>query len=191
MLKTIVTRPTDLPVTLEQLKEQVIVGVDDNDILLKSYLQAEIDYLDGPTGVLGRALMAQTVMQSFGAFSECLRLPYGPALSIASVTYQDDDDTEQTLEDWALYEDETGSYVRFPSGSVFPSVFDRPDAVTVSYSAGYSDADTVPEPLKQAIRLLAATWNMCREDSSDIKSLMQSMPFGVLAMIAPYRRVVV
>ncbi len=180
MLLPEVTAPTESPVTLDYVKEHTVVYHDDDDALLAAYITAATHYLDGPEGVLGRALMPQAVVQRLPALTERTYLRYGPAISITSVEYYDTDNVLQTLTGWSLLQDQCGSLIYY--ADTLPEFYDRPDAVVVTYQAGFSE---VPESINLAIAMLAATWHMTRETVGSGTQL----PFGVSSMIAPFRRV--
>lgn len=184
-LRPIIAAPVDLPVTIDEVKAQAIVDFSDDDVLLQSYIVAATAYLDGENGILGRALMSQSVSQSFADFSN-LTLSYGPASSIVSVEYYDETNAVQTLAGASLLQTNVGSCVYFDGD--FAAVYDRPDAVTVNYIAGYADAASVPASIKLAITMLAASWYCMRETVSDDEKAF-IVPFGVQYLIAPHRMV--
>ena len=190
MIKPTVTASTTLPVTLAQVKSQVTSeDFIDDDVLLDSYIRAAVAYLDGPAGVLGRALIDQTVVQPLSGLSESVCLTYGEATSLTSVEYYDADNVLQTLAGAELIVETSGAYVWIdPALGSLPVTYDRPNAVRVTYQAGWPDAEAVPASIKAAISMLAATWYEHREDFSASASVTR-VPFGVNELIAPYRRV--
>ena len=56
---TLITPPTVPAVTLADAKLHLRVDGDDEDVIIATMLEAAIRYLDGPDGVLGRALAPQ------------------------------------------------------------------------------------------------------------------------------------
>lgn len=87
-----------------------------------------------------------------------LRLPMEPVVSISSVKYYDVNNVLQTVSAsfYSLYTDELGPYCRMnPATFQWPSVYNRPDAVQVTFVAG--DA-TVNPAIKQAALLLVQHW---------------------------------
>lgn len=160
--------------------------------LIGAYAQAATDLLDGWTGILhGRCLVTQTWEQSFGCFSDKLRLPLDPVQSISSVTYFDGDNAQQTLATsvYQKFTDERGPYLALKPEQTWPSVYRRDDAITVTFVCGYGDADAVPQPIKTAALLLVSHWNTNREavGATDLAEL----PFGVAVLLRPYRRLTV
>jgi uncharacterized phiE125 gp8 family phage protein len=146
--------PATTPVTLSEIRAHCRVDGTDSDAVLSALLAGAVDYLDGYSGILGRALVTQTWRQDFAGFDTCLRLALRPVASIASVTYYDADGVSQTLAapTYALRSDALGAYVALGHGQSWPSVTSRDDAVSVTYIAGTPSAD-VPAAIKAAIVL--------------------------------------
>ena len=164
---TIETAPTGYPVSVEDIKEHAIIEHDNDDWLLNSYLRAAIADLDPPYGILGRAMMEQTLIAYLTGFdSDRIYLPYPPLVSVTSVKYQDSDGNEQTV-DSSTYEVITGSepgYVAILDGENWPT--DEDDISTpvlIEYKAGYT---SVPEGIKFYIMLLVAEMYRQREMST-------------------------
>lgn len=92
-----------------------------------------------------------------------IRLYEPPVVRVESVTYFDSSNVEQTVSASDYYlTDEQVPALRFVSAFSPPAVYDRPDAVRVTYTAGYSPAASpatsqeewaanVPAALKQAV----------------------------------------
>lgn len=184
--------PADLPVSLAEAKRhcRVDCAVTEDDDLIGSFIEAATAHLDGWSGVLGRALMNQTWRQDFSGFSGCMRLPLAPCSAIDAITYVDGDSVERTLSDgvYTLLSDARGPFVSLAAGQSWPSALRRPDAVSVSFVAGYgAEAGKVPAPLRTAIMMTVAHLYANREAVGD--GALAALPFGVDALIAPYRRV--
>lgn len=179
--------PSVTPVSLTEVKAHCRVEGTDSDAVLTALLNAAVDHLDGWTGILGRCMVTQTWRQDFSGFG-CMRLPLWPVASISTVTYYDADNAQQTLSTdvYTLRSDALGAYVDLKPDQSWPGVYARPDAVSVTFIAGQAAAD-VPAALKAAILLLTSHWNENREAVSE--GSMSPLPFGVSALIAPYRRV--
>jgi uncharacterized phiE125 gp8 family phage protein len=152
--------PSDTPVSLTEVKGRCSVESNDRDAELQMLLNDAVSYLDGWTGILGRALVTQTWRQDFDAFTSCLRLPVGPVASVTSVAYYDADNAlvaALSSDVWILRHDALGAYVDLKPDQDWPSSYAREDAVSVTYVAGTAVAD-VPAALKSAIlfRVMAA-----------------------------------
>ena len=160
----------------------------DEDSLIEGLIAAATDHFDGWAGVLGgRALIAQTWAQSFPGFAPSLRLALSPAIGITGISYINPEGASQSFDvaGARLHEDAAGPYVCFTAD--LPQTDIRADAVTITYRAGYGDAaGDVPAPLRQAILLLVGHWYAQREAVGPSRYVR--IPFGVMALSAPYRR---
>ena len=189
----LVTPPAIKPVTSTEAKAALDVSYSDKDTLIGGLIDAATAYLDGYTGVLGRALCEQTWRQDYDDFRSCLRLPIAPVISITSVKYTDTDGVEQTVDsaNYVLRTDALGSYVEFNGSYSFPSLNVASSAVRVAYLAGYATAAGAwsgPPAIKQAILLLVRHW-FDNPTAVQVGNPAQVMPFAVEALIAPFRRV--
>lgn len=180
--------PADTPVSLDEAKAHLRVDHTDDDDVINGLIAAAVDYLDGWTGILGRALVKQSWRQEFAGFG-CLRLQVGPVSGVEVITYFDSRNQTQTLPDTAyvMRTDARGSYVDLPPQGIWPSAYVRPDAVSVTYEAGSATAAEVPAAIKAAIMLMVASWYRNREATSD--GAATELPIGVAALLAPYRRI--
>ncbi|WP_282076311.1 head-tail connector protein [Epibacterium ulvae] len=185
MLKAVVTAPDELPIDLSFIQSHAVVdsGVDED--LLQFLTGAAVARLDGMNGLLGRAIMPQDVVQAFPRADLYLRLQYGPAFALNSVSYFDRENSVVEISNARIFEDDAGSFVQLDS---LPNAAPRIDAVTVSYRAGWQSAALVPNDVKLAIAMMVATWYHNREDMTS-QAFSHQVPGGVRDLIAPYRRV--
>lgn len=191
MIKPVRTvEPAIQPVTLAEAKLWARIDHSEHDEMVASMLAAAIAHLDGYTGVLGRCIINQTWNQKFHDWCMDLRLPFPDVSSITSVKYFDASNVEQTVSSslYELLEDERGCFVRMTDDFTDPSLYDdRSDPVSVTFVAGYGAAATdVPGAIKAAIKMLVSHWY---DAPAAGDQQMTEIPFGVSAMIAPYRRV--
>lgn len=190
----LVTAPAIKPVTRTEVKDALDIGYTDKDTLIDGLIAAATSYLDGWTGVLGRALCEQTWRQDFDSLSlRCMRLPLFPVISITSVKYKDTTGAEQTINssNYTLQTDDLGSYVQFLSTYSSPSLWTELPRASVTYKAGYADngsVSMVPEAIKQAIYLMTRQW-FDNPTAAVVGQTVERMPFAVDALLAPYRRI--
>lgn len=92
--------------------------------------------------------------------ADTIELPRWPLQSVTSITFYDDEDNP-TVVDSAIYYVDTATrpgraVLRY--GEVWPTIVLRPAAgVEAAFVAGYGDAaSAVPEPLKEAVRMMVA-----------------------------------
>lgn len=152
----LVTAPASSPVTLVEAKSHLRVDHTDEDTLIQSLIDAAMSHLDGYSGIMGRALITQTWRQDFDAFYPKMRLRPGNLLGITSITYYDNDNVSQTLSAsiYDAFTDEVGPYVEQDPDESWPSTYTRPDAVRVTWTAGYgAAAANVPAAIRAAMLL--------------------------------------
>ena len=108
------------------------------------------------------ALMTQTWALRMDRFPpDEILLPKQPLVSITSVAYKDTADASQTL---VVDTDYTVDAFSIPGRIVpaftksWPATRGHIDDVTVTFIAGYGDETTVPQQIKQAIKLMVADW---------------------------------
>ncbi|MCV0371079.1 head-tail connector protein [Filomicrobium sp.] len=188
----LVTPPVVAPVSLAEAKVHLRVDFDDDDTLIAALIDAAVAHLDGWTGVLGRPMINQDWRQDYIDWpaSGFLRLPF-PNVSSAALTYFDPDNVGQTV-DTALYElieDARSSVIRVKDGFPCPAVNnDRADAVQVTMTVGYgAAAGDVPAAIRAAMLLIVGHLYEHRESVAE--SSLAELPFGAMALIAPYRRI--
>lgn len=91
-----------------------------------------------------------------------LDLPYPPLLGVTNVQYYDENNANQTLASTnyhAVVSADSRGWIEWSGAATQPSLTDRPDAVRITYTAGYT---TAPANIKQAI--LLATERFWRND---------------------------
>nr|WP_278520633.1 head-tail connector protein [Brucella anthropi] len=187
-----VAAPTVEPVSLDELKAAARVDFDDDDLILQSYLDAAVGYLDGWSGIMGRALINQIWGVSISTWPmQAIPLRFAD-VSSATVTYYDRDDVRQMLpsDAFEVVHRETGDLLYFRRSFTRPAVNDdRLAAVEVEFTTGYGDTPAdVPAPIRTAILLLACHLYENREATSTADN-MQKLPLAVDALITPHRRV--
>ena len=185
----LVTPPSELPVTLDEAKQFVIVEAAEDDAVLESLLEAATAVLDGWNGILGRCIVEQTWRQDFDCFAQNLPLPLLPVKPDGvSVTYLDGDGQERILPSsaYSLVTHAGGaSHVQLARNFTRPSVFSAPGCVSVSFVAG-SAREAVPRPIKTAITMLVAQWFNNRE-ATVTGTIATELPLAVEFLISPFK----
>jgi len=187
----VVTPPVREPVSVEEVKAQLRVDYADEDGLIAAYIGAARETLER---LLWRAFITQTLALTLDAWPEgnAIRLPRPPLQVVSAVTWTDAVGAVHVLDAGTYAVDTTSEPGRvvLRAGQAWPGSALAPAAgVRVTYTAGYGDeADTVPEAIRQAIRLLAAHWFEHREAVSEAKAL-EEVPMGVWWLVEPLRAV--
>lgn len=180
-MNVLVVTPPEPLVTLAEAKVHCRVTHDHEDTLIAGYAQSASAHIDGPFGVLKRAVMPQTLEVRAHVFSALDRLPCGPVQSIESVRYINHTGTEALLDDtvYGLNEDR----VHLASGARWPAVRGDAAGIRVRYVAGF---DAVPAALRQAALLLIGQWYAVRMPIN-VGNIVSELPHGVRALLAPYK----
>lgn len=135
-----------LPMSLTDVKRRINVEHNEDNGLIEGYLATAVAHLDGDRGWLGRAVITQKWKLTLVAFpGSCGRimLPLPPLISVDAVAYTDTDGEVQALTAGTDYtvinQGGAASYIIPAFGKVWPTSRIYPDAVSVSFTAGYGD----------------------------------------------------
>lgn len=181
-----ITPPETPQVSVEDVKRHLRVDHSDDEDYLDQIVAAATDYLDGRSGVLGRCLGYQTWRLDCQGPSATGVLPIDlpPVQSITKIEAI----FEGTLSEWPsnrwlLQFDGERAFAVPAEGFAWPPRDRRTDALQVTFVSGYEGG--APAPVRQAILLLAGLLYENREGAPSAK--MDELPFGISALIAPYR----
>jgi uncharacterized phiE125 gp8 family phage protein len=184
MSLTLLSPPASEPVTLSEFKEHLRVTEADEDALIAGVLVAAVRAVEARAGL---ALLLQQWRLTLDAVpDETVFLPIAPAASVDAVTVTDAAGVPQAV-DAAAYEFAPGAPGRLRVAAPWPRPGVKLDGVAVDFTAGYADAASVPEPLKQAVKQLGAHFFETREAA--LEARLYSAPQSVDALLAPFRRV--
>ena len=188
MIPQLIAAPSVLPVSLADVKSHLRIDHGLDDSLLNVYLAAAINYIDGFSGILGRALCTQTWQERYSEWGD-LRLELLPVSSIAQIAYMPESGAEVTVSpaNYTLDSDEYGSFVRFSESYTFPALSTDPVPIRVQYVAGYGSAASVPSPIKAAIMILAG--HFYHQTGAPTQSGLSDSIFRLIDLVlAPYKR---
>lgn len=125
---------------------QDIFGGSSGDTALAAVISGVTSSIAAPTGWLGRSLGEQVLKWSGSFWPDVLPCP--PILAITVIKYLDEAGVEQTLSA-DIYRTVADRLVLKP-GKSWPHIACEPDAVRITYRAGYID---VPAEARQAVIL--------------------------------------
>ena len=188
-----ITRQQKLTVvSVEEVRRQARVDFDEEDDLIRSYIVTAYDHIQ--RYLRGYILLEEQYEFYTSPCDDGIDLPVRPLSTRASpVTVESRDTagtyTALTAGTYFIREAVPLAIVREPS-SLWPNAFNyvHPRAYRVRIWAGHPTADTIPEPLKQAIRMLAAHFYKNRETTGpDGRDPGAAIPFGLQALCGPYR----
>ena len=179
---SIVTPPAVSPVTVKDCKLQLRIDDTYDDEYLQILIDAATEYVGGRDGVLGNKLLINQTWDYSTEKPESngkLWLPFSPVSSIVSISYYDGDEVLQTAEltDFNLFSDEDFAYIEPKTSKVWPTIYSRPDGITIQFVAGFgAAASDIPRNITQAILLIVAHWyeNRTAVSSATAKELPMS-----------------
>lgn len=152
------TAPATDPVTLAEVKAHIRVDHTDEDASVADMIRAASHRFDGRDGSLGLCLITQSWTLTLDAFTAEIAIPLPPCQSIDAITYVDPDGATQTL-DAGAYQvfglgSADGAKVRPAYGTSWPAIRNQPDAVAITFTAGFGDnPGDIPEPIRTAIKM--------------------------------------
>lgn len=156
---TITEAPADEPVTVDDLKRQIVVEESDDDALLERLIKSARSHVENYTGLW---LVEQTITAKCDAFSDLRRLPFAPLQTLSSISYVDVDGADQTVST-SIYEvrvDGLDASIVLKFNQQWP-VQRRGSRITVTAVVGYDDE--IPPSISHAMLMLIAFWYAKRE----------------------------
>jgi uncharacterized phiE125 gp8 family phage protein len=158
----VITQPASEPVTLEEVKSQLRIELDDTsyDDILEPLITAAREWCEG---YQNRAYLTQTLEIALDDWpcANLVELPRPPLQSVTSLIYADADGVDTT---WAASNYSVDEYSFIPRlvknrNVSWPSVcLAAANGVKIRYIAGAEEAADVPRRVKQAIILLVTAW---------------------------------
>ena len=179
--------PAAEPVTLDEQRAQMLIPdtlSEDDDFIENDCIKTAREIVEEETW---RALMTQTWRLNLMHFSDSIPLPRPPLQGVSSITYIDLGGAEQTLPTsfYTVLTDDVPGRICRAYGQSWPAVRCVPNAIKITYVAGFASADAVPSAYKKAIKLLAADFYEHREESTPLN--LHKIPVGVQRILAPLK----
>ncbi|KZK99153.1 hypothetical protein [Pseudovibrio sp. Ad26] len=163
-----VSGPVEALLSLQDVKRQVCVKHSDDDDILQRLIGTATEFLDGPSGCLGQALVTQVWRCAWSrppCGNQKLKLPCGPVQKIESASYFDTDGNEHSIDPAKLWLLRRSSETKvFPgTGFAWPSMSDHPEALSITFTVGYGSSADVPSDIIHAAHLMVGNWYEHRE----------------------------
>ena len=173
------------PPVVDLLTAKAFLNVlhDDDDALIGGLLEAAADHVEG---VARQLLGPQRWEVTFGPAAGRFAWPIAPVTAIEEVLYVGMDGVDVTLDaaTYRLLDAGAGAVFAATHGTVMPSAFLDAAMVRMTVVAGL---DPVPDALRIAVQMLAATWYQTRE-AVVVGDEPRAVPMGVASLISTYRR---
>lgn len=193
---SVVTAPTEEPVTLEELKNYFRVVASDENDLITSLGQAARSLIEDQTGRVALNTVFKYTLAGFPCRTHVIDLPRCALQSVTHVKYYDADGVLQTLDSSqyiVIIDDEPG-YVYLRDAYSWPTTEVRPAAVEIQFTAGWAASqaalvalDNDPsEGFRLAIRMLANHWFELR-GTVQVGNLVSSVPKNFDDLVRQFR----
>lgn len=203
MALKIVTKPVGFPVSLSEAKAHLREDSSDFDDQINAFIEAATQYVDGPKGFLGRAILEQTWDYYTDSFNDAIvtasgksyiELPLPPVIEVVSVNYVDSSGAEQVVDSSSYVVDLASQPARIflAESGTWPTTADQLGAVRIRIRCGYVDStqsppvSDVPGPIKVAILLTLGTMYENRENFV-VGTIVNKLPFAAEQLLRPYR----
>lgn len=176
----IITPPASEPIDLQTAKDWCKVDYSDDDDIFTALIQSAREYAEHETR---RALFTQTLQMALPCFPVAdsrnpmgfIKLFRSPVQTLKKIEYYDTDNVLTTLYDADADPAVTNTAIldnwHEPArvtpavGTSWPSTAMRPDAVRITFVAGYSATTDIPAGIKLGMRHLIAYGYQNRMDS--------------------------
>jgi uncharacterized phiE125 gp8 family phage protein len=182
-------QPGTEPLTVSEVKNWIKVDHSADDTLIESLIKAARLSAENYTGI---KLFTQTIVETwdsapiadhtYNQFSG-ISLSTWPVQSISSVQYSDEDGVNQTWSSGNYMVDLNSYPCRISPNfdTSWPTLQFTMKAITVTYIAGYSSVDNIPDDIKTAMYLMITSWYDNRTDS------IKKMPTASESLLNPYK----
>lgn len=157
--------PAQEPLTLQEAKDHLRIRHNDDDVLVGDALKAARLFVEGS---VSKSLITQTLKLRLDAFpcSGRIYLPHGPTQSVTSISYKEavaGATTTLSTSVYSVYGARTTpdaqapvAYITTAPSQSWPSLYCVPEAVTITYVAGWLTPEDVPMPIRHAIKVVLA-----------------------------------
>jgi uncharacterized phiE125 gp8 family phage protein len=175
MALAVTSAPSTELLTVEEAKRHLRILSGDLDDEVASLIRAARDWCEWHTNRTFRLAVTRTDKRNEWWCDE-LKPPYPPLLGVTSIAYYDEDNATQTLSA-ANYHVELsthgGGRIVWADDADIPSLYVRPDAITVTFTTGYASLDTLPPSALQAMKTkLTELWGSGTE--GEIRAAIQA-----------------
>lgn len=185
---TLITGPTAQPISLEEVKEHLYIVVTDTtrDNYLSDIQDSVVDQFQSETEYQVMQATYKLTLPNFNF--DYIDIPLIPVQSISEFLYYTDATSTDTLvQDTDYYFVKTDRTARLYPVNSWPSAGDRPDAVQITFIAGYATQSQVPTRLLHGLKFLIGHYNENRQ-SVVVGPNVQVIPESYNAIVDKFKR---
>lgn len=179
----LITAPSAEPVTLSDAKDWLKIDGNDENTLISALITSARLAVEAATGLL---LLSQTWRLSFDDWPQSGRLvlTHAPMQSVQTFRIIDSNGNAMAVPLNNLSIDIVGREPRIMLKTAPPQRDQYLHGYALDIVFGYADANSVPETLKLAIKMLVAFWHENRGD--DVASVSRHWPDTISALLQPF-----
>lgn len=188
---SLITAPTDYPLTIAEARVHVRQELTDDDLWLDDAIRAATGLVETATN---RQLLTATSRLSLDGWpcDGWIDLPRPPLVAVTGITYLDTDGGQQT---WAAANYRVSApagpkcdrgRIALAYGALWPTVQDVSETIAITFTHGYGAASDVPRELKQAVKLLVGHWYDNRS-AVMVGTISKEIELAFRALTAPFR----
>ncbi len=180
----LVTPPQSEPVDVEEAARHLHADLEELESEhVKGLIRVARAYAESYTR---RQLVTATYALTLPEFYDEVELPRPPLVSVSSIAYVDENGAPQTLATTVYDVDSTSDpgVITLADGESWPATKTQPNAVTITFIAGYGGPLDVPENVRHAIKLLVGHFNE-NSEAVVMPTAQQpvEMPIGAKALL--------
>ena len=185
MALTLVTAPTQEPVTTAEAKTHLRVSGSSHDTLIDTLISAARGLVEAT--LCKRALTTQTWDLFLDGFPRCILVPRPPLVSVTRVKYVNEAGTLTTISaaDYRVDTKSAPGRITPAYNLTWPPTRAVTNAVEVRFVAGYGNRTDVPQEIKQIVLLLVGVWFEHPEAVSSAS--LTEVPWAVSAISSSLR----
>ncbi len=175
MALVITSAPAGELLSVEEAKRHLRVMSGDLDDEVASKVREARDDCERETQRTLRATVTRVLTQCKW-WCKSQKLDWPPLIAVSSITYYDSSNVQQTLSSTNYHVElstEGFGRITWASTATIPTVYDRPDAIAITFTTGYATADDVPPGALAGMKLrLTELWG--RGTENEIKAAVAS-----------------
>lgn len=201
----VIFEPQTEPILLAEAKNHLRVDHADEDTLIDLLIQAAREMAEKHTGRSFITQTRQTKLDCFPGYygnqvryNPCagtIEIQNSPLIAITGtdaasspntlgIAYYNESEVLTTMSTGDYWVDNSSNIPRLVVKNSWPSTFTMPNAVIITYTAGYGARSSVPAQIKQAMLLIIGHLYENRETTS--VSQLYEIPLGAQALLSQY-----
>lgn len=176
------------PVSIQRAKHNSNIADSEKafDAFFADCIKAARDYIERQ---LGCCICEASYTLSLSKFpTYAIPIPVWPVAAVASITYKDTDNANQTVTFGTIVQpvNDDRYTIYLTDWAAFPTARSTPNAITISFTAGWASQDVIPPSIARAALMLVSYWFENRE-AVLIGSISKETEFSVNALLDSVR----